>query len=170
MLHRHLDYLADTSTDDLPSAALVDILDRGDLHDWLPVIRAVAQDPTGQLAGRVAALVDAYPMYGTSPLWRAWLDRSRIRTEPRATTTLAGLRLQVRMTQADVGRRLGISQSDVSKLERRGDPKVSTVRDYLAALGLPLDLVTEVHGSRVALDQLGLVVADSGGGATISPS
>lgn len=36
MLHRHLAYTSDTTPEDLPSAAIVDILDRGDLQDWLP--------------------------------------------------------------------------------------------------------------------------------------
>lgn len=140
MLHRHLAYTSDTTPEDLPSAAIVDILDRGDLQDWLPLITAVTLDPTGPLAQRITALVDASPMYGTSPLWRAWLDRRHNRETP-LTATLADLRRRVGMPQADVAERLGISQSDVSKIERRTDLKVSTLRDYLAALDLPLRLI-----------------------------
>ncbi len=141
MLHRHLDYPADTTPDELPSAAIVDILDRGDVHDWLPLIRAAARNPAGPLTERVAALVDAYPMYGTSMLWRAWLERCRIRAEPRPSVALADLRRRVGLTQAAVAERMGISQSDVSKLERRADLKVSTLSDYLAALGCQLRMV-----------------------------
>jgi len=36
--------------------------------------------PTGCVAERIADLVDRYPMYGTSPLWRAFLDRCRLST------------------------------------------------------------------------------------------
>jgi len=149
MLHRHLDYPAQTAPADLPSAAIADILDRGDLDDWLPLAAAVAQDTAGRLAGRIVALVDSFPMYGTSPLWRAWIDRRRLRVEARPTATLGELRRRVGMTQTDVGERLGISQSDVSKLERRADLKASTLKAYLAALGLPLRLVTEAGGGEI---------------------
>lgn len=158
MLHRHLDYPPDTAPDDLPSAAIVDILDRGDLHDWLPLLTAVAQDPAGPLADRIAALVDAYPMYGTSPLWRAWTSQRRLRATPtKRTETLGELRRRVGLTQADVAARMGISQSDVSKLERRTDLKASTLRGYLAALGSPLRLVSHVGDVEI---ELGLGRAD----------
>lgn len=154
MRHRHLDYPVGTAPDELASAAIVDILDRGDLRDWLPLIRALAQEPAGPLAGRVAALVDAYPMYGTSSLWRAWTDRCRLRAEATSTATLSELRRRVGLTQAEVAARMGISQSDVSKVERRTDLKVSTLRQYLAALGCPLHLVSRVDGTQIDLSPL----------------
>lgn len=149
MRHRHLDYPADTAPEDLPSPAIVDILDRGDLHDWLPLIRAVSRDPDGRLAERVAALVEAFPMYGTSPLWRAWLGRVRERAQPRPTATLSELRRRVGLTQAAVATRMGNSQSDISKLERRTELKASSLRDYLAALSLPLSSVTRAEGIEI---------------------
>ncbi len=154
MKHRHLDYPAGTAPEDLPSAAIVDILDRGDLQDWLPLARAVAAQPNGALADRIAALVDAFPMYGTSPLWRAWIDRRRLSVAPasRDPLTLPELRRRRGLSQADVALRLGISQSDVSKLERRRDLKLSTMRDYLAALDCPLHLTTRVDGADIDID------------------
>lgn len=77
MIHRHLDIPEGTPVHDLPLAALVDLLDRGDLDDWRPLARAVAADPFGVVAERVLKLIDAYPMYGTSVLWRAWIERLR---------------------------------------------------------------------------------------------
>ena len=68
MIHRHLDYPAATAARELPLAAVVDILDRGDLDDWRPLAAAVARDPHGCVAERIADLVNRYPMYGTSPL------------------------------------------------------------------------------------------------------
>jgi len=68
VIHRHLDYPAATAARELPLAAVADILDRGDLDDWRPLAAAVARDPHGSLTERIAALVDRYPMYGTSPL------------------------------------------------------------------------------------------------------
>ena len=67
-IHRHLDYPAATAARELPLVAVVDILDRGDLDDWRPLAAAVARDPHGCVAERIADLVNRYPMYGTSPL------------------------------------------------------------------------------------------------------
>ncbi len=148
MRHRHLNYPASTRPVDLPSAAIVDLLDRGDLGDWLPLLQAVVAEPSGPLAERIAALVDAFPMYGTSALWRAWLNR----LEPQAEELpLDQLRRRRALTQAQLATTLGISQSDVSKLERRSDLKVSTLRHYLAAVGGRLHLVADVEGRPIRL-------------------
>ncbi len=149
MIHRHLDVPAGTPPTALPAAALLDLLERGDLNDWAPLVREVARAPRGELAQRIAHLVDAYPMYGTSPLWRALSERARCRAEgaargatvgargsvDRAPATLAGLRAERGLSQSAIGKRLRISQSDVSKLERRSDLRVSTLAQYARALG-----------------------------------
>jgi hypothetical protein len=79
--HRHVAYPSGTPPERLPSAVIVDILDRGDLDSWQPIAAAIARDPLGALAERVLRLVDAYPMYGTSRLWRAWIEWRRARAE-----------------------------------------------------------------------------------------
>lgn len=155
MKHRHLEIPSGTPTEELPSAGIVDLLERGDLDDWRPLAVAVARDPFGPFAARVAGLLDAFPMYGTSPLWRAYLDRCRAREEgrrtPRRTATLAALRRQAGLTQTELAGRLGISQSDLSKLERRQDPRVSTLGKYAAALGVDLRIVFDDDGELTAL-------------------
>ncbi len=130
----------------LPAAALVDILEQGDLDDWQPIAAAVARDPGGALAEKVMRLVDAYPAYGTSPLWRAWIDRCRARTRPRPAR-LAALRQRAGLTQAELASRLSMSQSDLSKLERRRDVRLSTLRAYAAALGGRVRVVVEIGGA-----------------------
>jgi len=142
--HRHLTYAKDTPPERLPSAAIVDILQRGDLDDWRPIAKRVAAEPHGELAERVLHLLAAYPAYGTSTLWRTWIDRCRARHEgapwARPSVDLAALRKQKGLTQAELAERIGMSQSDLSKLERRSDVKVSTLRAYAAALGCTLIL------------------------------
>ena len=157
MIHRHCELPADVPADELPLVAIADILDRGDLEDWQPLARAIRGDPFGRLATAVVRLVDAYPRYGTSPLWRAWIDRCRVRAaaapavEHIARTaqpvTLAALRREHGLTQEQVARRLRMTQSDVSKLERRTNARLSTLQAYVHALGGRL-LVAFVNGEK----------------------
>ena len=73
MRHRHLDLPADLAVERLPSVAVVDLLERGDLDDWLPLVRACLADPTGPFATRVRHLIDDFPVYGVSALLRRLL-------------------------------------------------------------------------------------------------
>ena len=77
MIHRHVHASPDTSLESQPLAVVVDLLQRGDLDDWGPIARAILRDPRGAFADTVLRLIDAYPMYGTSALWRGWIDRCR---------------------------------------------------------------------------------------------
>lgn len=143
MIHRHLDYPASSELDELPMAAIADLLERGDLDDWKPLAAAIARDPFGQVAERVARVIDSFPMYGTSALWRAYLERRGAAgdgydlNEP---SRLAELRRNLGITQTELASRLRISQSDLSKLERRADWRLSTLRRYVTALGGDLRL------------------------------
>lgn len=145
MIHRHLDHPAGTPVDELGAAALDDLLDRGDLAGWAPLARVVMDDPWGSTAERVLALCEAHPMYGVSPLWRALIAGRRQRAEvdlgelPRLPLT--ELRRSSGMSQVAIGQRLGMNQSEVSRLERRSDLRLSTLRAFVAAAGARLQLL-----------------------------
>ncbi len=135
-------------------AALDDLLDRGDLGDWAPLARAVRADPHGAVADRVLRLVDAHPMYGTSRVWRTWIERLRDSapaSRPAPPVALAELRRRAGLTQAEVAARMGVGQSDVSRLERRADAKLSTLRAYAAAVGTTLRLVATAGDGAVEI-------------------
>ncbi len=155
MIHRHLHIRPGTPIDQLPLAAVVDILERGDLDEWKPIAMAIARDPGGKLAENVLRLVDAYPMYGTSPLWRSWIDRCRARAEgsmySRSPVGLSTLRKELHLTQTEVADRVGMSQSDLSKLERRQDVRLSTLHAYAEALSGRLRIVFESEASPVEI-------------------
>lgn len=144
MIHRHLEYEG-VPTDQRGLAALDDLLERGDFGDWRPLAKAIAADPFGPLAEQVRHLCDAHPMQGTSPLWRAWIAARRARavgrTDRLPRASLRELRESAHVTQAHLAASIGMSQSDLSKAERRGDPKLSTVRSLVEGLGLELRLV-----------------------------
>jgi DNA-binding Xre family transcriptional regulator len=154
VIHRHVEVPEGTPVERWPSPALVDVLERGDLADWQPLAAAVAREPSGPLAERLLQLVDAYPAYGTSPLWRAWIDRCRARAEgplPAAAAPLPALRRRRGLTQVELARRMGLSQSDLSKLERRTDVRVSTLAAVATALGGRLRLVLDLGGETVEI-------------------
>ncbi len=144
-VHRHLDLVDRLAPDELPLDALDDLLDRGDLAEWAPIAAAIRRDPSGPLADRVLQLADAHEMYGTSALWRRFVARLRA-TPGTDTVGLASLRRARGLTQREVARRMGISQSDVSKLERRDDVRVSSLRRYVDALGGHVRVVVDLPG------------------------
>ena len=73
----------------------------------------------------------------------------RKRVEARATQliaeemTLQQLRQACKLTQEKVARSLHIGQEGVSKIEKRSDLLISTLRDYINAMGGQLSLVVE---------------------------
>lgn len=151
MEHRHLVSPEGTPVEQLDSAALDDILDRGDIADWAPLAAAVRRDPDGALAQRLLALVQAHPMYGTSPLWRDWITGLRRARALHAGAGLRRAREQLGLTQQEVANRLGMTQPEVSKLERRPDVRISSAAAYVRALGGELDLVARLPGGDVKL-------------------
>ncbi len=110
-LLRHLDYPDRCAVDDLGPAGLEDLLDRGDLGDWGPLVAQIKADPYGALTGTVLRLCAAHAMYGTSAIWTTWIERLR-RTVPRPERTLRRIRRDVGPSQAEVARRMGSTQSE----------------------------------------------------------
>jgi len=79
--------------------------------------------------------------------------------------TLRDLRQAQRMTQERMAELMGVEQENVSRLERRADLLLSTLSNYVAAMGGTLRLVAEFpnrHPVTIAL-------ADISGEAPIKP-
>ncbi len=53
------------------------------------------------------------------------------------------MRKKQKLTQADIAQYLGIKQENVSRLERRNNVHLSTLKDYIHALGGKLHLIVE---------------------------
>lgn len=153
MRHRHVDVEPGTPARELGAAALDDLLDRGDLQDWQPVLEEVRRDPWGDVANRVLRLVEQHPMYGTSRLWRSWIEEERASSpSPHAGEALRALRRTRGLTQREVAERLSMAQPEISKLERRRDVRLSTARAYVAALGGTLGVVARFDDGDVDLE------------------
>jgi len=58
--------------------------------------------------------------------------------------TLQELRKAMRLTQAELARRLGVGQDTVSRAEQRADMLLSTLESYVEAIGGRLALVAEL--------------------------
>jgi DNA-binding XRE family transcriptional regulator len=85
--------------------------------------------------------------------------KRRTRIEKRAMTlaTLKDLRLAAEQTQADLAAELGVGQDTISRLEKRSDMLLSTLRHYVESMGGKLELVAQFpNRPPVILDHLGL--------------
>ena len=81
------------------------------------------------------------------------LDRANKRREQRAAL-LGELRRARRLTQETLAETLGMSQSEVSKVERRTDLYVSTLRRYVEAMGGELQIFARFPNGEVEIIQL----------------
>jgi DNA-binding XRE family transcriptional regulator len=83
--------------------------------------------------------------------------RTRIEKRAMALATLKDLRLAAEQTQADLAAELGVGQDAISRLEKRSDMLLSTLRHYVESMGGKLELVAQFpNRPPVILDHLGL--------------
>jgi transcriptional regulator with XRE-family HTH domain len=83
--------------------------------------------------------------------------KRRAKVERRASelATLKDLRQAVAQTQEDLAVSLGVGQDTVSRIERRSDMLLSTLRRYVEAMGGKLELVAEFPDRpRMVIDKL----------------
>ena len=74
--------------------------------------------------------------------------------------TLRDLRRALERTQVRLARELGVNQETVSRLEKRSDMLLSTLRSYVEAMGGELDLLAKFPGRPpVRLKTLATVLA-----------
>ena len=71
----------------------------------------------------------------------------------RAKMALADLRQARRLTQEDIAETLGNRQAAVSKIERRTDMHISTLRRYVEALGGELEIIAHFPEGDVRISQ-----------------
>jgi DNA-binding XRE family transcriptional regulator len=64
---------------------------------------------------------------------------------------LRELRIVAGMTQEEVAKALKAAQSEISRLENRDDYRISTLRDYVHALGGQLEIIAAFGDRRVRL-------------------
>lgn len=63
-------------------------------------------------------------------------------------TSLQALRKAHKLTQEDMAEKLGIGQEGISRLEKRSDLMLSTLRSYVEAMGGKLSIIAEFPKSK----------------------
>lgn len=91
---------------------------------------------------------------------------SQTPTKPPARTTLPELRVTRKLSQAELASRLSINQGACSRMERRNEMLVGTLRNAVAAMGGELFLVARFPDETVYIDLEGV---ESRNGSTAAP-
>lgn len=87
------------------------------------------------------------------PTRRANVGRHRLETVAEIVAyNLAELRKAKQLTQTEVARLLGRGQPAISELEHSGDPKLSSLREYVEALGGRLEVAAVFDDERLPLE------------------
>lgn len=82
--------------------------------------------------------------------------RKRIEKRAQELATLKDLRLAVEKTQVELAAELGVGQDTISRLEKRSDMLLSTLRHYVESMGGTLELVARFPDRPpVKIDQIG---------------
>lgn len=79
------------------------------------------------------------------------LLKTKARTMPQRVRLLQDLREKRHFTQVDLAGKLGVRQPTVSKIERREDVNLSTLRRYIRALGGELHVMAEFKDESVEI-------------------
>jgi hypothetical protein len=83
------------------------------------------------------------------------LLKRRERTIPLSETVLQKIRQSRNISQEELADRLGVRQSAVSRLERRGDLRLNTLRHFVSAMGGKLELRIEFPDAVLRVPQSG---------------
>ena len=89
--------------------------------------------------------------------------RDRIDGRAMELATLKDLRKAAAQTQEDLASVLGVGQDTISRLEKRSDMLLSTLRHYVESMGGKLELVAQVpNRPPVVIDHLGVDNSSTG--------
>ncbi len=115
----------------------------GGLH-WMSIYRK--QQVTGNMAKRFSELrakMSPEALEKAAGLSQAMLDEMPLQELRRARA----------LSQEQLARTLGIKQASVSKLERRTDMYIQTLRNYIEAVGGQLEITAKFPDGKVKINQ-----------------
>lgn len=83
--------------------------------------------------------------------------QQRVQVRTMELATLKDLRLAAQQTQEQLAATLGVGQDTISRLEKRSDMLLSTLRHYVESMGGKLELVAQFpNRPPVVIEHLGL--------------
>ena len=86
--------------------------------------------------------------------------QARVKARAKELATLKDLRQALQQTQAQMAAVLGVGQDSISRLEKRSDMLISTMRHYVESMGGKLELVAKFpNRPPIVIDHLGGEVA-----------
>lgn len=101
-----------------PYEALVTMIERGTVSDWVELSRAIAEDPWGPVARQVEEFLAYERPYGVAPLLERAIRRARARAEQRERQVVAAevddLVRRSGLTATELATRIGTSGSRLS--------------------------------------------------------
>lgn len=93
--------------------------------------------------------------------------RQRVHARTMELATLKDLRQAVQQTQEQLAATLGVRQDTISRLEKRSDMLLSTLRHYIESMGGTLELVAQFpNRPPVLIEHLGA----QAGGESVGPN
>jgi transcriptional regulator with XRE-family HTH domain len=93
-----------------------------------------------------------------SPERRADIER---RVEEIHSSPLYRIRKALQFTQEQVAEELGLGQAAVSRLERRSDMLISTLRRFVGAMGGELEIRARFPDGDIIIDDLGSLASEA---------
>ena len=82
--------------------------------------------------------------------------QARVKARAKELATLKDLRQALQQTQAQMAAVLGVGQDSISRLEKRSDMLISTMRHYVESMGGKLELVAKFpNRPPIVIDHLG---------------
>lgn len=101
-----------------PYEALVAVIERGTIGDWMPLIRAIELKPWGTVARRIEDYLGYASPYGTGPLLRRTIARARTAAEAQERAAVAArVRSLIKrsgLSNEEFARAIGTSRSRLS--------------------------------------------------------
>lgn len=115
---RNVDVDPGSPVDTWPYEAIVTVIERGTITDWLVLTRAIDADPWGPVARQVEEYLSYEAPYGVGPLLTRAVERARRRAEEserrEVAQRVAALVARSGLTTAELASRVGTSRSRLS--------------------------------------------------------
>ena len=111
---RNVDVDPDSPVSTWPYEAIVTVIERGSITDWVVLTKEFDADPWGPVARQVEEYLSYESPYGVGPLLERAIERARRQAEGSERSEVAELIDRSGLTAAELAHRVGTSRSRLS--------------------------------------------------------